>query len=70
MTEYLIIYERGENGDWGAYAPDLPCCIAAGKSQTEVERLIREAIPMHIELMREAGEAVPEPHHLIGVVAA
>jgi predicted RNase H-like HicB family nuclease len=36
----------------------------------EVEQLMREAIPMHLELMRETGEPIPEPHHLIGVVAA
>lgn len=70
MTEYLVIYERGEDGDWGAYSPDVPGCVAAGKSQAEVEKLISEAIPMHIELMREVGEPVPEPHNLVGSVTA
>lgn len=70
MTEYLVIYERGEDGDWGAYSPDVPGCVATGKSQAEVEKLISEAIPMHIELMREVGEPVPEPHNLIGSVTA
>jgi predicted RNase H-like HicB family nuclease len=70
MTEYLVIYETAEDGGWGAYSPDLPGCVATGQSQAEVEQLMREAIPMHLELMREAGEPIPEPHHLIGVVAA
>lgn len=70
MTEYLVIYEAAEDGGWGAYSPDLPCCVATGTSRAEVERLMREAIPFHIEGMREAGEPVPEPRHLIGVVAA
>lgn len=60
MTEYLIIYEQ-EEGDWGAYSPDLPGCIACGKTKAEVEKLMREAIPMHIEAMRESGEPVPAP---------
>jgi predicted RNase H-like HicB family nuclease len=65
MTEYLVIYEQ-EEGDWGAYSPDLPgCCVAVGKTKAEVEKLIREAIPMHIELMRESGEPVPYPDRLI-----
>lgn len=70
MSEYLIIYETAEDGGWGAHSPDLPGCIATGKSRTEVERLMREAVPMHIEAMREAGEPVPEPRRMIGVIAA
>jgi predicted RNase H-like HicB family nuclease len=41
--------------------PDLPGCVAVGKSRGEVERLIAEAIPLHIESMREQGEPVPAP---------
>ena len=48
-----------EDGAWGAYVPDLPGCVAVGKSRDEVERLIAEAIPLHIESMREQGEPVP-----------
>jgi predicted RNase H-like HicB family nuclease len=70
MTEYLIIYERGERGEWGAYCPDLPGCVAAGESREEVERLMRDALPDHIALMREVGDPVPEPHHLAGSIAA
>ena len=70
MTEYLVIYEKGEDGGWGASSPDLLGCVAVGKTKAEVEKLIREAIPMHIEAMREIGEPIPEPHHLAGLVAA
>jgi predicted RNase H-like HicB family nuclease len=70
MSEYLVIYEMGEDGGWGASSPDLPGCVAAGRSRAEVEQLIGEAIPMHIEAMRDIGEPVPEPHHLAGSVTA
>ncbi|HWX97556.1 MAG TPA: type II toxin-antitoxin system HicB family antitoxin [Solirubrobacteraceae bacterium] len=70
MKEYLVVYEMGENGEWGASSPDLPGCVAVGETQAEVERLIREAIPAHLALMREAGEPVPEPHHRAGTIAA
>jgi predicted RNase H-like HicB family nuclease len=70
MTEYLVVYEMGEDGGWGASSPDLPGCVAVGKTKAEVEKLIGEAIPMHIELMREVGEPVPEPHHVAGSIAA
>lgn len=70
MTDYLIIYEQAEDGGWGAHAPDIPGCVAAGESREEVEQLMREALPDHIALMREVGESVPEPRHLAGSVAA
>ena len=60
MTEYLVVIEGGGES-WSAYVPDLPGCVSAGVSREEVEQLIREAIPFHIESMREHGEPVPPP---------
>jgi predicted RNase H-like HicB family nuclease len=70
MSKYVVIYEMGEDGGWGASSPDLPGCVAVGKTRAEVETLISEAIPMHIEMMREVGEPIPEPHHVAGSVTA
>ena len=67
MTEYTVIYERGPN-NWSAYVPDLPGCIATGKTRGELETLIREAIEFHIEGMRQHGEPVPEPSIEAGIV--
>jgi predicted RNase H-like HicB family nuclease len=58
--QYVVVYERTANG-WSAYVPDLPGCVAAGDTREEVETLIREAISMHIEALREEGETVPAP---------
>ena len=69
MTDYLVIYERTDDGGWSAHTPDLPGCYAAGASREEVERLIREAIPFHLQGMREAGQPVPEPVTSAGYVA-
>jgi len=60
MKEYTVIYERGEH-NWSAYVPDLPGCIATGKSRKPVEKIIREAIEFHIEGLKARGEPVPEP---------
>jgi predicted RNase H-like HicB family nuclease len=57
---YLVIFERGEEG-YGAYVPDLPGCIAAGSTRDEVEGLIREAIALHLQGLREDGQPIPEP---------
>ncbi|HEX5052141.1 MAG TPA: type II toxin-antitoxin system HicB family antitoxin [Planctomycetota bacterium] len=58
--KYLVVVERGKD-TWGAHVPDLPGCIAAGKTRDEVLRLIREAVAFHIEGLHEAGETVPIP---------
>ena len=57
---YLVVVEEGPKS-FGAYVPDLPGCIAAGKSRKEVLTLIREAIEFHIEGLRENGEPIPQP---------
>ena len=57
---YTVIIEQGP-ASYGAYVPDLPGCIAAGETRDEVERLIREAIDQHLELLRTTGEPIPEP---------
>lgn len=69
MTKYLVVYEHDEHG-WGAYSPDIEGCVAVGSTREEVERLMAEAIPFHIEGMREAGVPIPEPGHSTGYVAA
>ena len=57
---YVVVYEETSNG-WSAYVPDLPGCVAAGKTREETESLIREAIAFHLEGLRESDEAIPEP---------
>ncbi|MHB8296911.1 MAG: type II toxin-antitoxin system HicB family antitoxin [Acidimicrobiales bacterium] len=57
---YLIIIERAP-GNYGAWAPDLPGCVATGPSVEECEAEMREAIAFHLEGMRLAGEEIPEP---------
>ncbi len=58
--QYAVIIEKGETS-YGAYVPDLPGCIAVGKTQKEVETLIREAIEFHLEGMAEDGDHIPKP---------
>jgi predicted RNase H-like HicB family nuclease len=56
----LVIIEGSEDS-YSAYVPDLPGCVAAGDSVEEVEQLIREAIPLHLESLRAHGEPIPPP---------
>ena len=58
--KYMVVIEKGA-ASYGAHVPDLPGCVAAGKTREEVISLIREAIELHIEELRRSGEPVPPP---------
>jgi predicted RNase H-like HicB family nuclease len=60
MNGYAVIIE-GEGDSYSAYVPDLPGCVAAGSNVAEVEVMIRDAIRLHVESLREYGEPVPKP---------
>jgi predicted RNase H-like HicB family nuclease len=66
-VKYTVVYERTAR-NFSAYVPDLPGCVAAAKTKEETRRLIREAIEMHIEAMREDGEPIPEPGNATEVI--
>lgn len=57
---YAIVIEQAE-GNFSAYVPDLPGCVATGATVSELEAQIREAIEFHLEGLREDGLAVPAP---------
>ena len=47
MYRFLVLIEQGSQ-NYGAYAPDLPGCVAVGDTREEVERNMRKAIKMHL----------------------
>lgn len=60
MRKYAVIIEQGPRNH-SAYVPDLPGCIATGKTINAVRRNIKEAIEFHIDGLREDGLPIPEP---------
>ena len=48
---YAVVIEKAE-GNYSAYVPDLPGCIATGATPEEAEREIREAIRFHLDGLR------------------
>ena len=60
MTTWTVVYERTATG-WSAYVPALPGLGVAGKTRNEVEQLIREGIPFHLEGLAEDGLPIPDP---------
>jgi predicted RNase H-like HicB family nuclease len=59
MHRFLIVIEKAD-GNYSAYSPDLPGCVATGASREEAEQNMYQAIEMHINGLREDGLPVPE----------
>jgi predicted RNase H-like HicB family nuclease len=60
VTMWSVVYERTSTG-WSAYVPALPGLGVTGETRAEVEQLIREGIPFHLEGLAEEGLPVPDP---------
>jgi len=59
MHRFLIVTEKAD-GNYSAYSPDLPGCIATGKTRELVTRNMYEAIEMHIQGLREDRLPIPK----------
>ena len=57
---YAVVFEKTATGH-SAHVPDLPGCIAAGADLAETQQLIREAVEMHLDGMRDDGDSIPQP---------
>ena len=64
MKRYAIVIEKVAT-NYAAYVPDLPGCIATGATVEETESLLREAIELHLEGMREDGLPIPQPTSVV-----
>ena len=70
MKDYLVIYDRADDGGWGAHSPDVDGVIAVGATREEVEARMAEALAAHIQHLRENGISPPEPRTEAGRIAA
>jgi predicted RNase H-like HicB family nuclease len=60
MYRFLVVIEKAD-GNYSAYSPDLPGCVATGATPEETKQRMAEAIALHIRGLREDGLTVPEP---------
>jgi predicted RNase H-like HicB family nuclease len=66
---YAVVIERAE-GNYSAYVPDLPGCVATGETVEAVERELREAIRFHVEGLEADGMVVPRPTSIAEYIEA
>ena len=61
MNSYLVVYERAEDGGWGAYLPDIDGVVALGRTREEVADGMRVALGAYLDWLKERGETAPAP---------
>ena len=66
MSEYVVVFERAEDGGWGAYLPDLPGVVALGTTRQGV----REAVDAYAREMLAMGQPLPKPVAATGTIEA
>lgn len=59
MYRFLVVIEKAD-GNYSAYSPDLPGCVATGSTREEAEQNIHEAIELHLQGLKEDGLSIPQ----------
>ncbi len=68
MYHFLIVIEKA-NGNYSAYSPDLPGCVATGKTREQVTRNMYDAIELHVRGLREDKLPIPKSRSFAEYVA-
>ncbi|HKZ46972.1 MAG TPA: type II toxin-antitoxin system HicB family antitoxin [Thermodesulfobacteriota bacterium] len=59
MYRFLIVIEKAD-GNYSAYSPDLPGCVATGATREEADQNMYEAVEMHLQGLKEDGLPIPQ----------
>jgi predicted RNase H-like HicB family nuclease len=54
VKRFLVLFEKAGN-NYSAYSPDLPGCIATGKTRRQAAARMRQAIQMHLEGLKSSA---------------
>ena len=66
---YAVVIEKSKR-NYSAYLPDVPGCVATGRTVQETVGNLREALALHFEAMRNDGDPIPDPQTLVDYIDA
>jgi predicted RNase H-like HicB family nuclease len=69
VAEYIALVHKDEGTSYGVSFPDVPGCVSAGDTLNEALANAAEALSGHLTLMREDGDAIPEPRSVEAIRA-
>jgi len=65
--KYAIVIENA-GANYSAYVPDLPGCVASGRTVEETERRISDAIKFHLQGLKADKSPIPPPSSRVDYV--
>ncbi len=68
MHRFLVVIEKAD-GNYSAYSPDLPGCVATGDTKEEAGKNMHDAISMHIQGLKEDNLPIPETYSFAEYIA-
>jgi len=68
MHRFLIVIEKAKK-NYSAYSPDLPGCVATGKTKSAAEKNMYSAIKMHIRGLVEDNKSIPASQSIAEFIA-
>jgi predicted RNase H-like HicB family nuclease len=67
MQRYLVVVEKAA-GNYSAYCPDLPGCVATGATPEETRHRMHDAVELHLAGLKEDHLPIPEPSSFAEVI--
>jgi predicted RNase H-like HicB family nuclease len=61
MKHYPALIRKTPDSDYGIEFPDFPGCVTAGLTVGEALTMAEQALALHVDGIRDDGEAIPEP---------
>ncbi len=68
LHRFLVVIEKAGN-NYSAYSPDLPGCVATGKTSEQAERQIHKAMEIHLAGLREDKLPIPKSRSVAEYIA-
>jgi predicted RNase H-like HicB family nuclease len=59
MYRFLIVIEKTKR-NFSAYSPDLPGCVATGKTRAQATHRMHQAIELHVRGLQEDRLPIPK----------
>ncbi len=59
VLSYRVLLKKEPEGGYTVTVPSLPGCITYGETIDEAIKMVREAIELYIESLREHNEEIP-----------
>jgi predicted RNase H-like HicB family nuclease len=63
VRKFSVVIQRSKDGVYYGVVPELPGCHTQARSLDELQKRLKEAILLYLEVVKD----IPEDHHFVGI---